>query len=148
MGAFNIAQKALIVRNGMLLLVKKSAEDPIHPGKWEIPGGRMKFGESVEQNIKREVKEETGLHISVGEPFDVWAWMIYETDSSGSPMQTQVVAVARVCEADSDDVSISGQKKEDYLSDARWVPVDDVLCYDIIPEMIPVIQKFLKRLNI
>lgn len=39
MRQFRFAQKAFIVDNGKLLLVKKSKDDPYHPGEWEVPGG-------------------------------------------------------------------------------------------------------------
>ncbi len=34
-------------------------------GKWECPGGAMKFGESFESALKREIKEEFGVKIKV-----------------------------------------------------------------------------------
>ncbi len=145
MGTFNFAQRAFVVSGDKLLLVKKSADDPIHPNKWEVPGGRMEFGESVEENIKREVKEETGIEIKVGEPFDIWTWFMNKADSNGSVRQIQVVAVARLCEAKMNEVSVSGQVREDFLAEAKWVPVNDVLSYDLIPEIIPVMKKFLSR---
>jgi ADP-ribose pyrophosphatase YjhB (NUDIX family) len=48
MGTFNFAQKAFIVKENRLLMVKKSKDDPKNPNKWEVPGGRMEFGESYE----------------------------------------------------------------------------------------------------
>ena len=40
------AQKAFVVHNGALLMVRKSSGDPHNPGRWEVPGGRMSFGEA------------------------------------------------------------------------------------------------------
>jgi 8-oxo-dGTP diphosphatase len=33
------------------------------PGTWSVPGGNLEFGESFEDTARREVLEETGLHI-------------------------------------------------------------------------------------
>ncbi len=145
MNAFCFAQKAFIIKDRKLLLIKKSSQDPQNADKWEVPGGRMEFGETIEEHIKREVKEETDIEIKVGEPFDIWTWIMNSTDSNGNTIQTQVVAVARQCEAKTNEVSVSGQVREDFLAEAKWVPVNDVLSYDLIPEIIPVMKKFLSR---
>jgi 8-oxo-dGTP diphosphatase len=46
-----------------ILLIKRST--PPFVGYWALPGGRVDPGETVEQTIVREVKEETGLDVTV-----------------------------------------------------------------------------------
>jgi ADP-ribose pyrophosphatase YjhB (NUDIX family) len=46
---------------GRLLLVRRG-HDP-HRGSWSLPGGRIETGESPEQAVVREVREETGLDV-------------------------------------------------------------------------------------
>ena len=46
-----------------ILLIKRST--PPFVGYWALPGGRVDSGETVEQTIVREVKEETGLDITI-----------------------------------------------------------------------------------
>ena len=54
---------ALIIKDGKVLLVKRANEP--NKGKWSIPGGVVKLGESLIDALKREIEEETGLKIKV-----------------------------------------------------------------------------------
>lgn len=49
---------------GRLLLVRRM--HPPEQGRWSLPGGRVEPGESDEQALVREVREETGLDVTVG----------------------------------------------------------------------------------
>ena len=60
---FQIGVKALIENNGKILLIKRSSKYGEMQGYWDIPGGRIKFGEEPEEGLRREVLEETGLKI-------------------------------------------------------------------------------------
>jgi len=52
---------AAIVRDGKLLLVKRRRAP--EAGHWSLPGGKVDFGESVADAVKREILEEVGLEI-------------------------------------------------------------------------------------
>ncbi len=68
---FAVSCKAFIVDNGKLLIIKRRLDDVHKPGVWEIPGGRLEFGEDPYKGIKREVQEEVGLEIEVHQPLNV-----------------------------------------------------------------------------
>jgi len=60
---------ALVFRAGRLLIAQRHAGAHLG-GLWEFPGGKREPGESFEACLVREIREETGAEIAVGELFD------------------------------------------------------------------------------
>ncbi len=65
---------AVIERDGRILVAQRHSG--LHAGKWEFPGGKVEPGESPEAALRREIDEEFGVEISVGDrlvevPFSV-----------------------------------------------------------------------------
>jgi 8-oxo-dGTP diphosphatase len=59
-------------QKGETLFIKRSEEDT-HSGIWELPGGGVDFGEEPRDAIKREIKEETGIEVSIENPIKVFS---------------------------------------------------------------------------
>ena len=53
----------VVVRDGAVLLVKRAVE-PLR-GRWALPGGAVELGETLEEAVVRELKEETNLTVRV-----------------------------------------------------------------------------------
>jgi 8-oxo-dGTP diphosphatase len=60
---------ALIFRDGKLLIARRHANAHLG-GLWEFPGGKREANESFENCLVREISEELGIEISVGELFE------------------------------------------------------------------------------
>jgi 8-oxo-dGTP diphosphatase len=60
---------ALIFRDGKLLITQRHAKSHLG-GLWEFPGGKREPGETFAQCLAREIHEELGVEISVGELFE------------------------------------------------------------------------------
>ena len=56
---FRVSAKAVIIQNGRVLLILKPN------GRWDLPGGRLEFGESPQETVAREAQEELGLPVAV-----------------------------------------------------------------------------------
>ncbi len=62
---FYISAHALIERDDNYLITKRASIDTYKPMKWDIPGGTVCCGETIEEGLLREVKEETGLVVEI-----------------------------------------------------------------------------------
>ena len=60
---------ALIFREGKLLITQRHAKSHLG-GLWEFPGGKRESGGTFEQCLVREIREELGVEVSVGELFE------------------------------------------------------------------------------
>ena len=73
-GGFRVALKAIVFKeDGTILAMRRSDTAPSRPLGWDLPGGRLEYGEDATLGIQRETKEETGLIIETPIPFDVVA---------------------------------------------------------------------------
>jgi 8-oxo-dGTP diphosphatase len=60
-----VAVGVLVEHDGKYLLIKR--KKPPAAEHWAVPGGKVEYGETLENAAIREVKEETGLDIQLGE---------------------------------------------------------------------------------
>ncbi|MDH3607110.1 MAG: NUDIX domain-containing protein [Acidimicrobiia bacterium] len=122
---------AVIVEDRHLLVIKRAGQP--HAGRWAVPGGRVEPGESLVAALEREVREETGLEIAVG---DV-AW-VGETIGSGDPPAWHYVIV------DFWSTRVGGELQAgDDAAAIDWVPIDaasDWPMVDTMRELIDVLK--------
>jgi len=108
---------------GRLLLVRRGRG--IYAGFWAVPGGRQQFGETMRQAVAREVAEETGLQVLVGDV--VWAGDIIDPDDPVAWHYAIVDFVATVVGGE----LLAG----DDAAEARFVALDDLGDYRLTPTM-------------
>ena len=99
-----VAQKGIIVKNGKILIVRRAINDFITENMWEFPGGKLEFGEDLEEGLKREVKEETNLDVNIGK-------LLYSYTFKTHPHR-QLVVLSYLCSVDSDVVTLSSEHDE------------------------------------
>jgi ADP-ribose pyrophosphatase YjhB (NUDIX family) len=65
--------------DGRVLLVKRKHE-PL-AGQWSLPGGMLELGESLEAGVEREILEETGLVVTVGDVVEVFDRILLDDEA-------------------------------------------------------------------
>ena len=71
----------VVIENGRALLIRRGSEPLL--GQWSIPGGTLELGESLENGVIRELKEETGLTVRIVEMIEVFD-RIYEDEADAA----------------------------------------------------------------
>ncbi len=61
-----VGLKALIEKEGKFLILTHAK------GRYDLPGGKIQSMENLNEELAREVLEETGLEIQIGKPFSIW----------------------------------------------------------------------------
>ena len=97
-------------RKGEVLIAQRRQNDMLG-GLWEFPGGKQEAGESIEECIVRELHEELGIHIAVGE----FLMTVRHTYSHFS--MTMEVYRAKI---------ISGRPRPLHCADYAWVRIPDL----------------------
>ena len=62
---------AILQRDGLVLVARRPSHGLLG-GMWEFPGGKVEEGEELPAGLQREIREELGVEIRVGQPFGIY----------------------------------------------------------------------------
>ncbi len=123
-----ITLKAIIEKDGKILICRGGGDDT-----WEFPGGRLNEGESPEEGVIREVKEELGLTVGIEK-------IVYACRSFQAKANIWQVLIAYECSLDGSD-NIKMDLEE--ITDVRWVSKEELKEVAIYDDCSQVIDKYL-----
>lgn len=115
---------AVIVEEGGILLTQRSRQMP-HPMKWEFPGGKVKEDEQPEACIRREIREELSIEISVEEELPT------VKHHNGSRALELIPFICQHLEG-----VIELAEHQAY----RWVPVEELVNMDLLEADVEVVR--------
>ena len=126
-----IVTAAIILAADKVLITQR--KENVHQAlKWEFPGGKIEPGESPEECLSREIDEELGLKINVGDIFHAVSHL-YE--------DRQVILLCYYCRCQAENINKINIQARD-CHDFRWVSIAELdTGYDFSPADLPVVQK-------
>ncbi len=123
----------VVVRDEAVLLVRRAVE-PL-AGRWSLPGGAIELGETLEEAVVRELREETGLAVRVLDLVDAFERV---TRDDAGRLRYHYVLLDYLCEA------VAGAEQADSdVSALAWARPEELDSYQLAPKTRSVIEKAL-----
>lgn len=112
---FTIRVTGILIENGKILLVKQKVNEKRN---WSLPGGKLERGETLEQAIIREMKEETGLDVEILK-------LLYICDSSAT--DNTLLHITFLLNRKNGELSLPSNVFEiNPINDVKFIPVNEL----------------------
>jgi 8-oxo-dGTP diphosphatase len=121
----------VVIADGRALLIRRGG--PPLEGEWSIPGGMLELGESLEQGVRRELSEETGLEVRVLELIEVFERVFADDDGR---TKYHFVILDYLCETVSGEAFAASD-----VTDVAWAREDELAGYSLTPTATRVIKR-------
>ncbi|GAA4489395.1 (deoxy)nucleoside triphosphate pyrophosphohydrolase [Microbacterium panaciterrae] len=116
---------AVVMRDGAVLSAQRSQLMSL-PGFWEFPGGKIEPGESAQEALTREMREELLCTVSVGELVETTT---HEYDFGIVTLTTFYATL------------IDAEPKLTEHSEIRWIPVAELRSVEWAPADMPAVER-------
>lgn len=125
----------LIVSEGKILLLREAPyEEGGNPGLWDVPGGRIEPQETLLEGLSREVGEETGLVVRVGDVLGV-----YESFATIKGEESHIIRVYYAAYLETTDAVTLSADHDLY----EWVSSEDLADKQLMSNLKELIHKVL-----
>ena len=128
----------VLIENGRTLLIKRGTEPLL--GQWSIPGGTLELGESLQEGVVREMREETGLEVEVQDMIEVFDRIFLEPEGTflegKARPKYHYVIVDYICER------LSGTPKAGSdVTDLAFATEDELVNFHLTPTAMRVLRR-------
>ena len=122
---------AVVLHRGRVLLVRRGRAPSM--GKWSLPGGMVELGETTAEAIRRELREECGIEVTVIDVAGVVDRVVRDPDGR---IHYHYVLVDFLAYPESDAVCAGSDAAE-----ASWVEIDRVSELDVTVGLVDMIRR-------
>jgi len=126
---------ALIFQRGRILMVERGKE-PLK-GWWSLPGGAVETGETLDQAVRREVREETGLEVQPVRMFEIFERIM--RDGEGAT-EYHYVLIDYVCRVTGGSLCAG-----DDVARAQWMHQEELSGLPITEGTLGVIERAFRK---
>ncbi|HXZ11015.1 MAG TPA: NUDIX hydrolase [Candidatus Sulfotelmatobacter sp.] len=121
----------VVIAEGRVLLIRRGSA-PLE-GQWSIPGGMLEVGETIAEGVQRELAEETGLEVRVGELIEVFERI---SPDGGGRTKYHFVILDYLCQR------VRGEARAGSdVTDVAWATESELAQYELTPTATRVIQR-------
>jgi 8-oxo-dGTP diphosphatase len=142
--AIENSAKAVIVHDDSILLIRYEDSSDMGLGTWySLPGGRQRFGETLEETLLRECEEELGAKVSVGRLLFVREYIHARHELAGTGRDQHKIELMFLCSLESElrDALESDSDQES----VEWVELGQLSEIKIFPTSLHQLPELLKR---
>lgn len=118
------------LQHDYFLVAQRGESDATLPGKWEFPGGKIEKGETETEALKREIREELDLEITVGKNLSSSFWTY---------PNFKIELIPYLCKTTTTTMQVLDHQQ------IAWVAKRDLLSMDWAPADIPIVEALLEH---
>jgi len=127
---------AITQKNNLILIAQRKKDSTVEPNKWEFPGGKIEYLEHPEDCLKREIKEELGIVISIDKLLTVNSH-IYSINEK----KYHIILMAFLCNF------VKGEVRNIECQNSKWITPKQLKEYDFAAADIPIVDHLINHIN-
>lgn len=128
---FRVVTGAMIHKDGKFLIAQRHHKDESQPSVWAIPAGHVEVEandlDTLEENLKREVREEIGVEINIEKYLDSHSWVAEDYKK---------ITVIFLCTIKSGEPKPVSETEK-----VEWLSVEEIKNLNLAPHILRLIEK-------
>lgn len=124
----NLVSAGIIEKNGKILIAKRKEGKCLEPF-WEFPGGKLEENETIQECLKREIKEELEINIEVGD-------FVCSCEFFCGEKKIKLMAYKAKY--------LSGEIKLNDHQEAKWIDLKEINDYEFVRADKKIVEKLLQ----